>query len=52
LNDPRRALTRLTSASWIGVTYLFPSTVVRTIQVNSTISPVLEPERYNCVLAR
>jgi len=39
-----------TGAPWIGVTNVFPSTAVRTIEVNSAVGPVLDPERYYRVL--
>jgi len=42
--------TNLTGAPWVGVTNVFPSTSVRTIEVNSVVGPVLDLERYYRVL--
>jgi len=42
--------TNLSGAPWTAVTNIFPSTSVRTVTVESALSPPLDPERYYRVL--
>ncbi len=42
--------TNLSGAPWTGVTNIFPSITVRTVTVESAVSPALNPERYYRVL--
>ncbi len=42
--------TNLGDALWGNVTNIFPSTAVRTVLVNSAVSPPLDPERYYRVI--
>ena len=42
--------TNLTGAPWTGLTNVLPSTSVRTVLVDSVVSPVVNPERYYRVI--